>query len=54
MEGAGGRGSLAALTFKVTAANPNTPISVSASAINAVGDAVPVTLPAPRNVVLLP
>jgi general secretion pathway protein D len=54
LEGAGGRGSLAALTFKVTAANLGTPITVTASAVNAAGDAVPVTLPAPRTVVLLP
>jgi general secretion pathway protein D len=54
LEGSGGRGSLAALTFKVTAANPGTPITVTASAVNAAGDAVPVTLPAPRTVVLLP
>jgi len=54
LEGAGGRGSLAALTFKVTAANPGTPITVSATAVNVAGDSVPVTLPAPRNVVLMP
>jgi general secretion pathway protein D len=54
LEGAAGRGSLAVLTFKVTAANPQAPITVSGSAVNAAGDAVPVTLPAPHNVALLP
>ncbi|ADE12054.1 cohesin domain-containing protein [Sideroxydans lithotrophicus] len=54
LEGAGGRGSLAVLTFKVTAANPQVPISVSGSAVNAAGDQVKVNLPAPHNVALLP
>ena len=40
LEGAAGRGSLAVLTFKVTAANPQAPISVSGSAVNAAGDTV--------------
>jgi general secretion pathway protein D len=53
-DGAGGRGSLAVLTFKVTAANPQVPISVSGSAMNAAGDAVQVNLPSPHKVALLP
>ncbi len=53
-EGVGGRGGLAVLTFRVTAANPEAPITVSGSAMNAAGDAVPLTLPAPHNVALLP
>jgi general secretion pathway protein D len=51
-EGFAGRGSLAVLTFKVTAANSQAPISVSGSAVNADGDEVPVRLPAPHNLVL--
>jgi hypothetical protein len=54
LEGAAGRGSLAVLTFKVTAANPQAPISVSGSAVNAAGDQVKVNLPAPHKVALLP
>ena len=54
LEGAGGRGSLAVLTFKVTAANPQAPISVSGSAVNAAGDQVKVNLPAPHKVALMP
>jgi general secretion pathway protein D len=54
LEGAAGRGSLAVLTFKVMAANPQAPISITGSAVNAEGDAVPVRLPAPHNVVLTP
>lgn len=54
LEGAAGRGSLAVLTFKVTAANPQVPISVSGSAVNPAGDSVPVNVPAPHNVALLP
>jgi general secretion pathway protein D len=53
-EGIGGRGSLAVITFKVTAANPEVPITVSGSAVNAAGDEVPVKLPAPHNVELTP
>jgi hypothetical protein len=54
LEGAAGRGSLAVLTFKVIAANPQVPISVSGTAVNAAGDAVQVNLPAPLKVALLP
>jgi hypothetical protein len=54
LEGTAGRGSLAVLTFKVTAANSQVPISISGSAVNAEGDSVPVRLPAPHNVALLP
>jgi general secretion pathway protein D len=54
LEGTAGRGSLAVLTFKVTAANPQVPISISGSAVNAEGDTVPVRLPTPHNVVLTP
>ena len=54
LEGAAGRGSLAVLTFKVTAANPQAPISISGSAVNPEGDTVPVRLPAPHNLVLTP
>jgi general secretion pathway protein D len=53
-EGFAGRGSLAVLTFKVTAANSQAPISISGSAVNAEGDEVPVRLPAPHNLVLTP
>jgi general secretion pathway protein D len=51
-EGFAGRGSLAVLTFKVTAANSQAPISISGSAVNADGDEVPVRLPAPHSLVL--
>jgi general secretion pathway protein D len=54
MEGAAGRGSLAVLTFKVTAANSQAPITVSGTAINAAGDSVQVNLPAPLKVALQP
>jgi general secretion pathway protein D len=52
LEGVAGRGSLAVLTFKVTAASSQVPISISGSAVNAEGDSVPVRLPAPHNLVL--
>jgi hypothetical protein len=42
------------LTFKVTAASSQAPISISGSAVNAEGDTVPVRLPAPLNLVLTP
>jgi general secretion pathway protein D len=53
-EGAAGRGSLAVLTFRVTASNAQAPITVSGSALNAAGDSVQVNSPAPHNVALLP
>lgn len=52
LEGTAGRGSLAVLTFKVTAVNSQVPISISGSAVNAEGDSVPVRLPTPHNLVL--
>jgi general secretion pathway protein D len=54
LEGAAGRGSLAVMTFKVIAANPQVPITVSGTAVNSAGDSVQVNLPAPLKVALLP
>ena len=53
-EGGSGRGSLAVLTFKAIAAVPQAPITVSGTAVNAAGDSLQVSLPAPHNVALLP
>lgn len=53
-EGAGGRGSLAVVTFKATAAIEQAPITVTGSATNAAGDSLQVNLPAAHNVALLP
>ena len=53
-EGAGGRGSLAVLTFKALAPISQAPITVSGSAVNAAGDSVQVNPPAAHNVALLP
>ena len=52
-EGAAGRGSLAVITFRATAASSQAPITVTGSATNAAGDAVPVTSPAAHNVLLI-
>jgi general secretion pathway protein D len=54
LEGTAGRGSLAVLTFKATAASSQVPISISGSAVNAEGDEVPVRLPSPHNLLLTP
>jgi len=52
--GNSGRGSLAAITFKVIAANPESLITVSSyNATDASGQALPVTLPAPHNMSLM-
>jgi general secretion pathway protein D len=53
--GASGRGSLARITFRVTAARPQSQISVSVPlATDAAGSALVVTLPAPHNLTLNP
>jgi general secretion pathway protein D len=50
--GIGGQGSLAVITFKAIAANPEVPITLSGSALTATGDDVPITLPPPHNIEL--
>lgn len=53
--GASGRGNLALITFRVTAARPQSPISVSAPPVaDATGETLAVSLPAPHILTLNP